>query len=100
MTKDDKDWLSDVADLACVVCRNLGLGETPAEIHHLRTGQGTSQRADHKKTIPLCPAHHRTGGYGVAIHAGQKRWEELYGTELQLLDQVVAEVKVLRLCRI
>ena len=100
MTKDDKEWLSDVADLACVVCRNLGFGETPAEIHHIRTSQGAGQRADHKKTLPLCPAHHRTGGYGVAIHAGQKHWEQLYGTELQLLDQVVTEVKVLRLCRI
>lgn len=23
-TKGDKQWLSDVADLGCVVCRNLG----------------------------------------------------------------------------
>lgn len=39
MTKDDKDWLSDVAELGCIVCRNLGFGSTPAEIHHIRTGQ-------------------------------------------------------------
>ena len=25
-TKDEKQWLSDVADLGCVVCRNLGYG--------------------------------------------------------------------------
>ncbi|ENP2850238.1 DUF968 domain-containing protein [Klebsiella pneumoniae] len=100
MTKDDKDWLSDVAELGCIVCRNLGFGATPAEIHHIRTGQGAGQRANHKRTLPLCPAHHRTGGFGVAIHAGQKTWEGKYGTELELLDQVTTEVKVLRLCRV
>ncbi|MDP1019692.1 Ref family recombination enhancement nuclease, partial [Klebsiella pneumoniae] len=71
-----------------------------AEVHHIRNGQGIAQRADHKKTLPLCPPHHRTGGHGVAIHAGQKTWEENYGTESELLDQVTAEVGELRLCRI
>ena len=89
MTKDDKRWLEDVASLGCVVCRNLGYGATPAEVHHIRKGQGIAQRADH-----------RTGGHGVAIHAGQKTWEENYGTESELLDQVTAEVGELRLCRI
>ena len=100
MKTDDKRWLSDVASLGCIVCRNLGLGESPAEIHHIRTGQGTAQRADHKKTLPLCPPHHRTGGHGIAIHAGQKTWEKNYGTETELLEQVISEVEVLRLCRI
>lgn len=40
MTKDDKRWLEDVASLGCVVCRNLGYGATPAEVHHIRKGQG------------------------------------------------------------
>lgn len=47
-----------------------------------------SQRNSDYRAIPLCPLHHQTGGYGVAIHAGQKRWEELYGTEEKLLHQV------------
>lgn len=100
MTNDDKRWLADVAYLGCVVCRNLGYGASPAEIHHIRTGQGIAQRADHKKTLPLCAPHHRTGGHGVAIHAGQKTWERNYGTETELLDQVTIEVGELRLCRI
>jgi hypothetical protein len=44
------------------------------------------QRASHFDAIGLCPTHHRTGGYGVAIHAGQKEWESRYGTELELLE--------------
>jgi hypothetical protein len=93
-TKSEKEWLSVVAALGCVVCRNLGYGPSPAEIHHIRTGQGMAIRASHKHALPLCPPHHRTGGHGVAIHAGQKTWEENHGTELELLAQVAREVAV------
>jgi len=37
-TKEDKQWLSDVAELGCICCRNMGYGASPAEIHHVRTG--------------------------------------------------------------
>ncbi|EKP8507632.1 DUF968 domain-containing protein [Escherichia coli] len=89
MTKFDRIWLSRVASLGCIVCKNLGYGESPAEIHHVRTGQGTAQRAGHQQTIPLCCQHHRVGGYGVAIHAGKKTWEKKYGQEIDLLNQTL-----------
>ena len=89
MKKSDRDErFGALCDIGCIVCRNLGLGESPAEIHHIRTGYGMSQRAPDNKTIPLCPAHHRHGGYGVAYHAGPKIWQETYGTEHELLEQV------------
>lgn len=91
-TKSEKVWLSAVSALGCVVCRNLGYGLSPAEIHHIRAGQGMAQRASHEQVLPLCQHHHRTGGHGVAIHAGRKTWEENYGTELELLAQVALEV--------
>jgi hypothetical protein len=31
--------------------------------------------------------HHQNGGHGVALHAGQKTFEENFGTETQLLQQ-------------
>lgn len=89
MKKADSLHLSRVAALGCIVCRNQNLGETPAEIHHIRTGQCTSQRADHRKSIPFCHKHHRNGGYGVAIHASRRAWEMKYGTEAELLMQVL-----------
>lgn len=92
MTKDERAHMSKVAALGCVVCRNLGYGETPAALHHIRAGQGMSQRASHYQVLPLCGTHHQTGGYGVAIHAGQKEWESRYGTELELLEQVYDEI--------
>ena len=91
MTKDKKIYLSKVAALGCVVCRNLGYGESPAEIHHIRTGQG-AKRASHFDVIPLCPNHHRNGGYGVAYHAGRKAFEQAYGSEIDLLEQTKREV--------
>ncbi len=88
MTKAEKLHLSRVAGLGCIVCLNLGYGRSPCEIHHIRSGQGMSIRADNYSIIGLCAIHHRLGGHGVAIHAGQKTWESLYGTERELLDQV------------
>lgn len=76
-------------DLSCIVCRREGLGETPAEIHHVRVGQGMSQRSKHiGGTLPLCCFHHRLGACGVAIHAGQETWEKKFGTETELLEAV------------
>lgn len=88
MTKAERVHLQQVAELGCIVCRRQFEVFSPAEVHHLRAGSGAGQRASHFRTIPLCHPHHRTGGYGVAIHAGQKMWEEIYGTEEGLLAQV------------
>lgn len=94
MTNDEKRHMSRVAGLGCIVCRNEGYGASPAACHHIRAGQGMSQRASNYEVLPLCGAHHQTGGYGVAIHAGQKEWEKRYGTELELLSQVRRELGI------
>lgn len=91
-SKAEKCHLSRVAELRCIVCRNEGLGDSPAEIHHCSSGTGMSVRADNFHVIPLCPNHHRTGGHGVAIHAGRQSWENKYGTETELLVQVLYEL--------
>ena len=87
-TKAEKIYLDRVAQLGCIVCLLQGIEDCPAEIHHPRNGQGKGQRAPHRLGIPLCPPHHRTGGYGVAIHAGQKAWEAKFGTEIELVKKV------------
>lgn len=79
MKAAEREHLAKVAALGCIICR------MPAEIHHLRKGMGIGQRNSHFNVIPLCPNHHRTGGHGVAIHAGQKTWEANFGTESDLL---------------
>lgn len=79
-----------VASLGCVVCRMLGNGYVPCQVHHIREGQGMSERAMHYLTIGLCPEHHTDGGPGVAIHADKQWFERLYGDELHLLGCVIA----------
>lgn len=96
-TASEKRHMSSVADLGCVVCRNLGYGPSPAELHHPRALAGAGQKAGNLDVIPLCPQHHRLGGYGVAYHAGPEEFERLYGTELDLLAQTQSELSKLKL---
>lgn len=76
-----------VARLGCILCRRNGYHDTPAELHHPRTGIGASRRAAHADVIPLCPYHHRSSN--EALHVmGRKAWERHHGiTELKLLDE-------------
>ena len=83
ITKKDKIRYQKLVDLGCICCRQNGI-YSPPSIHHTagRTKDGN------QKTIPLCGAHHQTGGYGVAFHAtGRKTWEAKFGTEESLLEQ-------------
>lgn len=91
MNRKERAHLNAVASLGCIVCRDLGFEDSPAECHHIRTGKGRT-RASHYETLPLCPKHHRIGGPGVAFHAGPKIWQEHYGSELELLARVNEEV--------
>lgn len=83
-----KQWMDRVASLGCVVCRNAGFGETPAQVHHIREGQGAAQRAPDFLVIPLCPEHHDGKD---SIHKDRRRFQARYGTELDLLAQTIKE---------
>lgn len=90
-TKAEREHMGAVAALGCIVCRNLGFGDSPAEVHHI--GNGTlGKKASNFETIPLCPTHHRHGGHGVAVHAGRKAFEANFGTERELLEQTRREL--------
>lgn len=84
MTKADRQHLSRLAELGCVLCIRLGYYATPAEIHHIRDGQGLGQRASHYDALPMCPMHHRGD---IGIHGmGRRAFERHYGvTETELL---------------
>ena len=87
-TKAEREHYARIVEMGCIVCVELGHGETPAEIHHI--GNGTmSKRAGNYEVIGLCHVHHRTGGYGVAVHAGRKAFEANFGTEQELLRKTL-----------
>lgn len=88
MLSKEKEHLNQVASLGCVVCGNF------AEIHHVRLGSGLAKKASAYLSIPICASHHRTGGLGVAFHAGRKVWEEKYGSQIELLEKVYKRLKL------
>lgn len=84
MSAAGKRHMGRVAELGCILCRHLGYGATPAEVHHIREGQGAAMRASDLLTAPLCPEHHRgqSGLHGM----GRKAFERTYKlSELDLL---------------
>jgi hypothetical protein len=82
MSVKGKRHMGRVAAIGCILCQALGQGKTPAEVHHLREGQGGGQRADDFLTIPLCPSCHR-GSQG--IHGDKTLLRITKLTELDLL---------------
>jgi len=76
-----------LVSIGCIVCRNVYGWRSDPCIHHIRSGQGMMRAPDHL-TIPLCPRHHLHHGYGVSFHDGPKAWQEKFGSEIELLDQV------------
>lgn len=70
-TKAESEHMARVAALGCCICGD------PAEVHHVRTK--ANRKRDNMRVIPLCPEHHRTGGKGVAVHAGKKSWKTAFG---------------------
>lgn len=89
MNAKEARYMGRVAALGCVVCRQLGYGYTPAQVHHIKEECGAGQRQTTFLTIPLCPSHHTDGGPGVAYHAGFRQFERIYGTELDLLSATI-----------
>lgn len=87
-TAAESRHMGRVAALGCICCSEcLGIEDTPAIVHHLRTGQG-HMRASHMNTMPLCPTHHV--GSGAGIHdMGRAEFAALYGrSEVELLHAV------------
>ena len=86
-----KRHMTRVAELGCALCRHLGHGATPAELHHPREGQGGAQRASDWLVVPLCPEHHRgaTGLHGLGVREFERRYRL---SELDLLADTIEEL--------
>lgn len=85
-TAFEKRYMGRVAALGCALCRRLGLGETPPQVHHRITGRGAGKKAPDTDTVGLC-FHHHTGPEGLHT-LGRRAWERLFGvTELELIEE-------------
>lgn len=77
--KKDPKHLQRVRELGCIIC------QSPANAHHIRAGNGLSQKASDYETIPLCHFHHQ-GKEGIHT-VGTRVWQMRFGTEIDLLEK-------------
>ena len=92
MKKQDKERFEKLKQIGCIACQKKGIFSEPV-IHHIRRFTGMGLRPPHDKTIPLCPEHHNMGNQ--SIHLNKTKFEELFGTELHLLDETNKQIKQL-----
>lgn len=83
--------LATIASLPCVLCELLGMPQTSkTDVHHIREGQGMSQRAADMLTIPLCHKGCHQGPQG--IHGDRSLLRLAKVEELDLLDITLTKV--------
>lgn len=80
-TKAEKQYMDKIASLPCACC-----GASGVHVHHLREGQGMSQRASNWLTIPLCPECH-TGSFGIHGNRNRMRLQKI--EEIDLLARTI-----------
>ena len=88
-TKDEKFLQDRIASLGCIACLKDGVHNPVVSIHHI---DGRIKQGAHTKILPLCAGHHQdgTGIPGlIAVHPWKKRFEQTYGNQYDLLDEVM-----------
>ena len=91
-TKAEKDWLEQIVQIGCIVCRTNGK-HTPPQVHHI---EGSRKEGAHFLTIPLCYYHHQEGSDCEAytsFHPYRARFKKRYGTENFLLQKTKDMIK-------
>lgn len=89
MTKDEKEYQSQVAAIGCIACLLDGNHNPVVSIHHC---DGRTKPGCQLKVLPLCAGHHQDGTGNdktmIARHPYKARFEAKYGTEEQLMGLV------------
>ena len=87
-TTAEKHHMGRVAALGCYLCRHLGHGPTPSQVHHLREGQRMAQRASNFLTVPLCDRHHANSSPD-GIHGQRQAWKLAHVDEMDALADTI-----------
>lgn len=87
---NERAYMAAVKETPCVLCAALGQRQTgPTFAHHIREGQGISQRASDWLTVALCHDCHQ-GQLG--IHGDRTLLKLAKVSELDLLARTIAAV--------
>ncbi len=92
MSLAGKRHMGRVAAVPCVICKRMGLGDSPSHAHHLKYGQGASDRASDFLTIALCPEHH-LGASEVHMLKEHGLYLRYKCSELDLLADTIAALE-------
>jgi hypothetical protein len=65
MTTAAAYWMGLIGGLGCSICRRLGRGFVPAQVHHIAVGSG--KRSDFA-VANLCQEHHDPNRTGSGFH--------------------------------
>lgn len=92
-TAAERRHLDRVASMPCILCEILGQQQSgKTDVHHLREGQGMSQRASNYLTIPLCHDGCHQGRDG--IHGTRSLLRIAKVEELDLLAMTIEAMAV------
>ena len=84
-TKAEKAFWDKLASIGCIACLQDGIFNDYVSIHHI---DGRTKPGCHMKVLALCGPHHQTGGESApAIHPYKARFEEKYGSQIELLNK-------------
>lgn len=80
-------WDRMASEIGCIACRVAGRSTSDyVSIHHI---DGRTKKGCHRMVLPLCAGCHQQGTGTdkslVAVHPNKARFEQLYGTQLELL---------------
>ena len=88
-------WKQRLASLGCIMCHHFEQAQCGRTmLHHVREGQGMSQRADDYLLIPLCHEHHQgaNGWHGLGKSAFYQRYKsdelDLLAWTLRAMDEL------------
>jgi len=87
----ERDHMERVASLGCCLCRRIGYGYAPAEVHHVAEGSGLRSNWS---VVPLCSEHHRgkTGFHGMGSRAFCSAYRIPGETEYGMLVWVIEDL--------
>lgn len=89
----EKALHNKMAALGCIACLLDGRHNTHVSIHHI---DGRTKEDAHRKVLPLCAQHHQqddTDPLGrIAVHPNKARFEDLYGSQYELLGRVMERI--------
>lgn len=96
MTLEEERYQAAVRRIGCCVCIRLGWGATPCSIHHILS-EG-KRRLGEKRVLGLCYSHHQAelnNALLVSRHHWKREFERRYGTELELEEWTINQVREL-----